>query len=741
MRLDSGRLFLTALMAVFLTACKTVTVEQPEEGAVLTSAPDIVLSFPKGQPDVLTVTLNGQDISSQFAVTDSGATASGSNISSYLVDGENHLKVVKPNTPLRKFFFDKSGPMVHITQVTGNLTISGYVEDPAGVASVTVNGTSVNLAADNSFTVTIANSNFVEFNSRDNNGYTRVQRFARPQVAMSDALGVRINRDGLNFLESEMEALLVSDDFGTLVQGFNPIKDDSILGNGYTIIANDATLGAASLSLDVVGSNGNFGLSGTFNDIWADVTVEIDPLIGWDFTIDGTITLARASFDADADLSASNGSLNVNVNVGSLDLDRIRTDINNFPDWLLVPFLEAFEWLFEIILKGQIEDIAQEKIVEFVDTFPSTLLFDINGAQMRPDITPEVVSSPNNGVTVQLGAQLVAVTSHGPAQVGSHYVGAGPMPAPTSTLPNGSEKDVGAVVSEDMINQALAAATASGMLNFTVAGSDIPDLANTTGSGDVRVRLVPTSAPVIDLKPNTAEGLGSLQFSDFYIAFEVIPNGQSNWDLLLGATLDVSATADLGITDDNAIAVDVIGVPSLKIRDIDDNSSLILNEAFSQQLIDEFTPIVLPIILNAIGAVPLPSFEGYGLNVGGMWVLDNDGHYVGVAGDMVKASVKASAAAPRTFATVSKTMARSVFASSEVSGEVVTIDLSSDSEGDVAYRYSLDGAPFGLWKNKDQIKLYNLKAGDHTVTVCARSALLVEDPDCDTVEFTVAETE
>lgn len=741
MRLNYSRLFFTALLAIFLSACKTVTIEQPEEGAVLSSAPDIVLSFPKGAPDVLTVTLNGEDISSQFSTSDSGATATGANINSFLVDGENLLKVVKPNTPLRKFFFDKSGPKVHITSVSGNLTISGYAEDPSGVASVSANGTSISLGANNTFTVNIANANYVDFVATDNLGYTRTERYARPNVSMSNALGMRINRDGLDFLEAEIEALLVSDDFGDLVVGFNPIADDSILGSGYKIFANDATLDAASLALNVTGSNGNFGLSGSFHDIWADVSVEIDPLIGWDFTIDGDITLSRADFSATATIGASNGALTVDVNVSSLNLDRIRTDINNFPDWLLTPFLEAFEWLFEIILKGQIETIAEEKIIEFVDTFPGSLVLEINGGSMTPDISPESVTSPSNGVNVQLGAHLFAVSTHGPDQVGSRFVGTGALPTPTTTPPGGTEKNVGVVVSEDMINQALAAATEAGILNFTLSASDIPDLGGIDqGASDVRLRLVPVSSPVIDLVSSDAEGLGTLEFNDFYLAFEALPAGQSQWQLLLGTTLDISATADLGVTSENAIAVDVIGVPRINIRDIDDNSSLLLNEAFTQQLINEFTPIALPIILNAVGAIPLPSFEGYGLNVGGLWVFDSAGHFAGVAANLVKVITTASAAAPRTFADVEGGLARTVFASSVVEGDVVVIEASSDdvSGGDVSYRYSVDGRPFGLWKTNSQIKLYNQKAGDHSVTVCARSAELVEDPDCAVVAFSVA---
>ena len=60
----------------------------------------------------------------------------------------------------------------------------------------------------------------------------------------------------------------------------------------------------------------------------------------------------------------------------------------------------------------------------------------------------------------------------------------------------------------------------------------------------------------------------------------------------------------------------------------------------------------------------------------------------------------------------------------------------SGSEDGMAYRYSVNGAPFGLWKNRTEINLYGLRAGDHEVTVCSRNAMMVVDTDCDVVNVT-----
>ncbi len=118
MRIDVRHLFMVTLFALFLTACKSVTVTNPTAGTVYLTAPEVQLSFPKGKPDVLTVSLNDRDITSLLTVTSTGATASVGSIASYLRDGENFLRVTNPVTPTVKFIYDISGPMVHITKVT-----------------------------------------------------------------------------------------------------------------------------------------------------------------------------------------------------------------------------------------------------------------------------------------------------------------------------------------------------------------------------------------------------------------------------------------------------------------------------------------------------------------------------------------------------------------------------------------------------------------------------------------------
>ncbi|OUS26280.1 hypothetical protein A9Q99_18795 [Gammaproteobacteria bacterium 45_16_T64] len=740
MRSDISRLFMFAFLALFLTACKSVTVDNPVDGEIYTEVPDIQLSFPSGRPDPFEVSLNGADITAAFTVTDSGATAAAASISGSMVSGANSLKVVKPDTSVVTFTYDISGPVVHVTSVTdgATLVVVGYVEDPSGVASLSANGSVIVLDESNGFTANIAAANFIEFVAEDSLGYVSTQKYADESIVMEEAVAVRINRNGLDFMVTEVEEILEGEGLAALLPT-DPILEQNFIVASAKVYALDATLGSADVAMNVTGSGGNFDMSGNFNDIWARYTINIDwPWPLPDSNIDGTLTLDSAAFTGDVNVDANNGEVIVAVNNLNLNLDAIRTDIENFPDWLLTPFYEIFEWLFEWILEGMLESLVPELVGGFLDTFTSDLELDLGGSIIKPAISPESFNSPNNGIDITLDSHIYALTSNGPKNVGSAFGSDATLPTPTSTTPAGDEKDVGMILSENAINQALMAATEAGVLSLSLGAADIPELGEVdTTAGNVRMRLIPTAAPTIDLVGELDAGLGTLAFNDFYIAFDSYNETTQEWSLFVGATMDVGATADLGITDNNSIALDLVGLPTINIRDIDDASTIALSEALVNALLEEFMPIVLPVVLNSVGAIPLPSFAGYSFNVGDLWVADAQANFVALAGDLVKAEATAAATASRTFARVDGVQAKGIFGlgAAAVDSDVVTIDVAG-SEDRMAYRYSVDGAPFGLWKNRTEINLYGLRAGEHEVTVCSRNAMMVVDGDCDTVNFT-----
>lgn len=752
MQHDFGRLFLTALFALVLSACKTVTIVNPVAGQVYTTAPNVELTFPQGAPPALVVKLNDQDISSLFAISDTGARASASGLLRYLADGQNILRVSTPATLPVKFIYDVSGPTIHISRVTdgSQLNIQGYAEDPSGVRSVTVNGAAVTLAADNSFNVNVANGNYVTFVSTDQNSRVRTQKFARPNVAAANSVSLRINRRGMDFITNEAENIMQSSALGSLIAGQNPMKKECLLGNCYEININDARLRTVDLQLNILpAGNGSLGVTGNMTGIWASYSLLIDPLIGFNSTINGETTASRADFTASARVSVGAGNaVNVAISNLSLNLGTISANVGVLPSWLVSPFLNAFKGIVEWILAEQIKQILPAKIASMVDTYPQNLFIEINGDRIKPDILPSAISSPNNGLNLGLGARLYNVTTRGPRVLGSAWKDMGNAPAATNSSPSGVERDVGIVISGNVINQALSAATASGMLNFTLTDEQIPVLRDLVDGLDetnqVRLRTVPLSPPTLELI-RAENGLATFRLHDFYIGLDAVVDDSGEMKLAMGATVDVESTADLGIANGNAVAVELIGTPRIKIRKLDENGTLKLAEPLAQALIDDLMPRVLPVVMRTVGAFPLPSFEGYSLSVGDIWVFDTSSNFIGIVANMVKAATTANSPAPTTFAEVAPAAQASALsvthknAAVSAPPSVVTINLDgyNPSEGELSYRYSLDGEPFSLWKQRKTITLYGLKPGQHDVKVCARTALLVEDPSCTVVNFDV----
>jgi len=534
-----------------------------------------------------------------------------------------------------------------------------------------------------------------------------------------------------------------------LLAGANPIYKGSLLLD-FEINVTDARIGNADLSLAIASSaDGTLNVSGTITNFWGTGNLFIDQL--WPFPdtrTNGTVAADRVTFSSTAKVSIVNSKPVLSLGTLNIGLGTLTVSFGILPDWLLSPIVNIFKGIIEWILEGQIKSILPKKMNELLDTFPDSLVLDVNGNKIKPLVLMSTFTSPSNGLNMSMGAKLSAMTTNGPKVVGSPWKDMGAVPAATNTSPTGIVKDIGLVISSNLINQALSAATASGMLNISITEADIPGLANTSGvvAGEhVRVRLVPSSAPSIELV-KSSKGLGTLRIHDLYLGLDTTSGTNNTFQLLMGSTFDLEVTADLGITAKNAIALEIVGVPTVRIRSIDPASAFVLSESLAQKFMDEVTLKVLPVVMSAIGAVPLPSFEGYGLSVGELWVTDTNANYAALVASLVKTTTTARSLPPATYASVkngsisSRSGLSSAAASTavDVNGTaVIALDGYNPSEGRLQYRYSLDGAPMSLWKERSSLRFEGLQPGLHTVKVCARTALLVEDNECATVSFVV----
>ena len=770
MNSNTLKLYLTLLIVLLLTGCGA-TIETPRNEKVYTDPPDVIIKRVEPGPN-FRVLLNDQDITDFFVFDKKRATAEASNIATFLVDGQNSLQMIDPDTDVRNFYFDNTGPLIHLLNVSrnGDITLSGYAEDPSGVASVRVNNKAVTLDFANRFALSIPNASIIRFTTTDQKGFQREQVFAAPGNVLSQALGIRVGQGGLNFVATEIENLVEADVFAEMVRPLNPIDrgtkrisvDAGPFSVGanvkYEIKVNDVTINSADFNLKPTNNNEDLEVSGALRGAYADLTIYAegsvkvdlpwpadDIKISLDATMTGDLDLNEVSFKGELDAVANNGTIDSHVSLSQFNMSGIDLDIDGAPGVLgdFVSWLgNRATFLLELILKPQVSRVASNKVGEFINVYLPSIALGFNNSVVNASIKPTDVLGPSEGLDIQLAANISPQTTHGPLQAGSLHRANGFLPAPSTISPNGTQRHVGIVVSEDIINQALAAATRSGMLNITLPSDAVPVLANIDPANSViRARMVPSAAPSVDLLGAQEKGLGVLTFNDFYLAFEAYSLDKQVWELMLGAELNVGATFDIGMTEQNNIALEVIGNPRIELLEFRGLASFLVNENTAQNLIDDFVPLLLPIALQSVGIIPMPSFSGYSAQVGEIWVAEDAGKFAALTADLTKvtsgilsttatnSSISGASILnyempiPVATSTASVNDGNQGISPFAVNGALVIIPLDNFNENRITqYRYRLDSLPFSLWRQRDAIELYGLKDGTHLLEICARMA-------------------
>ena len=160
----------------------------------------------------------------------------------------------------------------------------------------------------------------------------------------------------------------------------------------------------------------------------------------------------------------------------------------------------------------------------------------------------------------------------------------------------------------------------------------------------------------------------------------------------------------------------------------------------------------MPEIAGHLKVVPLPRIYNHTLLMREFWVAGDNNNSLALAGDLIPVSVTAAASAPTTDirSVDSEDVAvqvTGVDSTGQTTSDVllvnngeVTIDLGGLNPnadlGNLEHRYRVDGGAWSIWKQREQITLRRLLAGDHSVEVCSRSPLLKQEVSCPVVNFT-----
>lgn len=784
-----GKRLVLLFVVMWLAACGgEVRIDQPTNDSVSPNLPETFqVTFVNGKtPAGLKIVLNTNDVTSSFTVTATGATATGNALQEHIFSGRNQFSVAATGVAKKEitFYYDTEGPTVHILQGRrANGSVSGYLADLGGVASLSIDGANIPLDGSNRFTATVQNLPVNEFVTVDDFGNSSTLSLARNDQEFIPAISARLNNSGLGFLGDVLEEVLGNIDFEAMMRSLNPIIGLNLLGlAGLEVNVQDlnfdrptidlAVLDNERLDTDVLIPNFSMGVNVAITTGICPFCITVRPggsLITDSVSVNTLVLLDIENQDLAVDLSNTRAHIDVN-----------RLDINGLPNilgienlageitGLLVNFLMPF-------FTGIIDTVVDDVVTEFISDIPIALTINTpENEKLRIRALPQYLDTFDNSLTIDLGASVRAPEPSAAAvsQWGSHYV-EGDTPTIGATTPDGVPFDIGASISSNLINQALFAAHESGITTMTIRPENTPGanpegVSVVQGEGDdiqtadlIGMRLEPASAPFIKLIDREG-AYGILGWYDVKLSFDMRRVGWTDYRQVFSMTFNLEVPFDLGATDDGFLQLGLEQLPTIEVLHTEYQGLIPLTPRFMNGIIERFMPLVLPKIADRLKAIPLPRIAGHYIHPKDFWISGEGKNNLSLAGGLVKISTTEAAPRPRTMlafssgtqtvpgttaTTTSSSMVKAAATTISQSALTiengrVTINVSgnnpSASLGALESRYRVDNGPWSIWKPRSRIEMTNLLGGDHVVEVCSRTVLMKQEQGCPTVSFTTA---
>ncbi|MCK6528446.1 hypothetical protein L6R50_13130 [Myxococcota bacterium] len=550
---------------------------------------------------------------------------------------------------------DSTGPVVIIespdrgaTAAEGTGSVWGTATDAAsGIVSLTVNGTSVPVSDDGSFSANVPwgfGLNVVEVAAVDGDGNgTTVNRavlagdFRAAGASVGGGVLARLNEGpgGIDELEEIGEGLIGSAELDDLIPSpvFSDSYEECVWGFCFTVYSatvyvNNPYIGGTDLQIDP-GGDGRLRASLTVSN----------PSLQWSASGD----LAEIGYSGSGSIwadsitvgmallpSVSGGNIALSVESVWVSSSGFHFDVDSW----LYDVLEFFGVDLNSLIQGYMEDALYDAVYDAVPDLLGDALQDLElaytlsllGQDYHVLAPPDRVSVDETGLTVSLATTFWPddrIVS-GP---GSLYAG---YPAPALGGGNG----LIAGLSQDFLNQAFEGFWGGGMLHQTFTdedlGLDVADLALfVPGLTDLSITTEPYLPPVV--VPGSGASMLDLGVGDLLVTVwngAAAPGNEvlQAWvsaiaGLDLVAAGDASFTATLG---DAEIWVDVVWPEA--------NTS---EAAAYEGLVQMLVPPLLPEVAGALGEIAIPEIAGFTLTGVSAGIAGAEGGYVTLGGDLV----------------------------------------------------------------------------------------------------------
>jgi len=638
---------------------------------------------------------------------------------------------------------DETAPEFYIDDVKGGV-VSGIISDQTS-SGININsivahandpdpkGTTVR---DQPFTLTGLNMNDDIFtiyaeDGSDNKNRSATLLLANKNKVFSDAITMKINQSGIDYIGDELETIITELDIQALLEDDNP-GEPFYTGNGtygfdYTIAltaSQDKTefiIERPTITMTPLSSTNDsmkLSISATFPFIqlglYGDGTYGYLPLPNvhvtpsTNATLTGNVILTK---NDDNEIIAS--TEDVTVILGEIDTDLTGGLFPDFDKYVGSFIKDDLEANLTVALENNISSILTETFSEI--PFENNDI-PVNGKIVNFSALPTELTSDSSSLALMMNshakAPVIDPTLKG--ALGSHYIDKS-----LTVAQNDTEFDLSTVVSANLLNQMLLAAYQSGATTF---GS------NAAGYNyDVTLQ----SPAYVELTPNNGDKIGTFTIKRMRVYLE----NENDENIHSTTVVDLSLTLSkdtIGVENGNLVVNLEQVTPDFKVITFNDKDGF--EAAAVDVALKLLIPVFMPELTSSLNSLPLPDLAGYSINLRKTAASENK--HLLLAGDMVSLAATAAATAPDTYAVLEANIQTDA-ATEETSTAAVTLSLSGDNptEQPLQYRYQIDGGNWSVWTEKTEATLNNVTPGSHTAVICARTYEMKVDPSCAEVSF------
>lgn len=651
-------LLLMSLVSI-LAACMPnpgdVSIDAPLEGAVwVNQQPVVELSYASGTDlGSVTVTLNGRNIKDMLTMGAESATLDTATVKALLVQGANVISVGQPekDAAVRRFTYDDTGPAVNFASAKANgsnVDVEGTATDVGGVASLTINGQSIPVAANGSFSGSVPQAAEYAVLATDDYNLKSYTHYAAAGATLDPMIKASIDEAVIEGVGPVVAGILAAQKDRAVFDVINPVVSGQIPIAGFNFAVNLTALEALPEAE---------GGTATVN------ALAIDPAQTGTITADIDITEAKISAELllyaggadaeplkfDVNIFADNinilagiglgiadgGTLSVSVDNTALDLTGTSVDvvgIETLPIFgpLIAGFLES-ELLNGIVdsvegaigpaLAGELTNRISG-LIERIFGGPLFLGLDINDENLQLVTNVSSLGANGNDLVAELSGVFKAKNI---SEFGDNYALGVPVSSSIDqltgditlegALPDPSDDgQINAVVNFDLVNQALLMAYQLGALNINAVlnqGSltlvSAADVAGVAAPGAILVNVQPSVPELLLSGDDTRADLG-INLNNFSLVVSL--GSATGWNELFLVDVGVGISAGFGFNNaTNSIFLQAgQATPEIVINQVSAFGALDVPPALANTVVGLVVPIVADAIVSVVNIqLPIPA--------------------------------------------------------------------------------------------------------------------------------------